>query len=394
MAESLVGSLFSSLDMHSISDIASSLGESEQAVSTGMRSSLAAILSKLAGKAGDPNALRQIVDQASNTVGDVSPSKIVGAVHDPNSSLLSGGKRMLSSLFGNEEGSILNAVSGQSGLRSSTASTLMALAAPMVMSNLVKRVRDEHMSFSALGGLLQGEGPSIRSALPNGLSDVPPRAAGATAGRETRDLGSPVVAQATMREKTSSIWPMLLGLLALLAVVLGIIYSMRRPVQRTIAPVANSLGNFVRSHLPNNVDLNIPERGVEARLLQYIQDPTRPAGGDATQFQFDRLLFDTGSATLRPESEEQLNNIASIMKAYPNVNIKVGGYTDNVGDSAQNLKLSQDRAEAVVAGLERSGIAANRLSAQGYGEQYPVADNSTDDGRARNRRVSMQVTRK
>jgi K(+)-stimulated pyrophosphate-energized sodium pump len=113
-----------------------------------------------------------------------------------------------------------------------------------------------------------------------------------------------------------------------------------------------------------------------------------------TWFDFDRLLFDTGSPSLRPESQEQLNNIAAILQAYPNVRLKVGGYTDNVGGTERNLKLSQDRATSVVVELVNKGVSPNRLSAEGYGEQHPMADNSTEEGRARNRRVSMRVTEK
>jgi outer membrane protein OmpA-like peptidoglycan-associated protein len=139
--------------------------------------------------------------------------------------------------------------------------------------------------------------------------------------------------------------------------------------------------------------LNIPQNGIEARLLAFIQDPSMGVE-PATWFDFDRLLFNTDSATLRPESQEQLGNIAAILKAYPNVHIKIGGYTDNSGDAQHNLTLSQDRANGVMAELIARGISPDRLEAQGYGEQFPVADNSTAEGRARNRRVSMRVTQK
>jgi outer membrane protein OmpA-like peptidoglycan-associated protein len=150
---------------------------------------------------------------------------------------------------------------------------------------------------------------------------------------------------------------------------------------------------FVVRTLPGNVLLNIPQNGVEARLLAFIQDPSK--GVDlVTWFDFDRLLFNTDSATLRPESQEQLANIAAILKAYPNVHIKIGGYTDNTGDPQRNLRLSQDRADAVMADLIALGVSRDRLEAQGYGDQFPVADNSTAEGRAKNRRVSMRVTQK
>ena len=132
---------------------------------------------------------------------------------------------------------------------------------------------------------------------------------------------------------------------------------------------------------------------MESKLLAFIEDPNK-AVDQTTWFSFDRLEFETDSATLKPSSREQLENIASILKAYPRVTVKVGGYTDNTGDAAHNLKLSQDRANSTVAELERLGIDKSRLAAEGYGEQFPVADNSTAEGRQRNRRIDIRVTGK
>lgn len=109
---------------------------------------------------------------------------------------------------------------------------------------------------------------------------------------------------------------------------------------------------------------------------------------------FDRLNFATGASTILPESQEQLDNIAAVLKAYPNVNVKVGGYTDNTGDASANARLSQARAEAVREALTANGIAATRMTAEGYGDKHPVADNATPEGRARNRRIALRVTAK
>jgi len=153
------------------------------------------------------------------------------------------------------------------------------------------------------------------------------------------------------------------------------------------------LGAFFKRSLPTTVVLSIPERGMEAKLLRFIEDPKKPAD-KTTWFDFDRLLFETGSATLKPESQEQLKNVAEILKAFPKVEARVGGYTDNVGDPAFNQKLSQQRAENVTKELVGLGIAAPRLTAEGYGQEHPVADNATEEGRALNRRISMRVTGK
>ena len=104
-------------------------------------------------------------------------------------------------------------------------------------------------------------------------------------------------------------------------------------------------------------------------------------------------MFDTGKATLQPASQQQLINIAAILRAYPPVKIGIGGYTDNTGDAAANLRLSGERADNVRAELVRLGIDP-RASAEGYGAENPIADNSTAEGRQKNWRISLRVTEK
>jgi outer membrane protein OmpA-like peptidoglycan-associated protein len=155
----------------------------------------------------------------------------------------------------------------------------------------------------------------------------------------------------------------------------------------------SALGDFFKTKLPNGVELNIPQFGIENKLLTFIQDTSKPVDPN-TWFNFDRLLFDTGKATLQPSSQEQLDNIANILKAYPNVHVKIGGYTDNTGDPSANMTLSAERAKNVMDALVSAGIDPSRLSSEGYGDQFPVGDNSTEEGRAKNRRIALRVTEK
>jgi K(+)-stimulated pyrophosphate-energized sodium pump len=115
---------------------------------------------------------------------------------------------------------------------------------------------------------------------------------------------------------------------------------------------------------------------------------------ETTWFNLDQLAFDTGSAQIRPESRTQLDNIAAILANCPNVRMTIAGYTDNTGNADANLRLSRDRAESVAAELARGSVSKDRLTTEGYGEENPVADNSTMAGRAQNRRVAMRVTEK
>jgi len=153
------------------------------------------------------------------------------------------------------------------------------------------------------------------------------------------------------------------------------------------------LGKFLTVKLPGGVDLNVPEFGVEKKLIAFIEDPGKPVD-KTTWFTFDRLEFETGSANLKPSSMEQLKNVAAILKAYPKVALKLGGYTDNIGDPAANLRLSQKRAETTMSELVKLGIDAKRLEAEWYGDKHPVADNSTEEGRQKNRRIDIRVMNK
>ena len=102
------------------------------------------------------------------------------------------------------------------------------------------------------------------------------------------------------------------------------------------------------------------------------------------------IQFDTGKATLKPESSSMLDQVVALLKQDQSLKLEVQGHTDNVGAAAANLKLSQDRAAAVKDYLVTAGgIAAARLTTAGLGDTKPVAPNTTDDGRAQNRRVEL-----
>ncbi|MFZ1460014.1 MAG: OmpA family protein [Ignavibacteria bacterium] len=152
------------------------------------------------------------------------------------------------------------------------------------------------------------------------------------------------------------------------------------------------LKKFITKSLPDGTEIIIAENGAEAQLLKFIEDKNISA--EESWISFDRILFETDKATLRPSSEYQGKNVVAILKAFPNVNLKIGGYTDNTGNPKSNVKLSQDRADAVMNALIKNGIDATRLKAEGYGEQFPVASNDTPEGREKNRRVDVRISKK
>jgi outer membrane protein OmpA-like peptidoglycan-associated protein len=104
------------------------------------------------------------------------------------------------------------------------------------------------------------------------------------------------------------------------------------------------------------------------------------------------VLFDTGQYTLKPGAREKLAKVSGILLAYPNLQLQVEGYTDNVGSENFNQTLSEKRADAVRDYLTSQGVAMTNIGAAGYGMSDPIADNSTSQGRAENRRVQMVVS--
>jgi OOP family OmpA-OmpF porin len=101
------------------------------------------------------------------------------------------------------------------------------------------------------------------------------------------------------------------------------------------------------------------------------------------------INFDTGKAELKADGVATVKEIVTMMKANPTLKLSVEGHTDNVGGAAANKTLSENRAKSVMNAIVASGIAATRLSAAGFGQENPVADNRTEAGRAKNRRVEL-----
>ena len=101
--------------------------------------------------------------------------------------------------------------------------------------------------------------------------------------------------------------------------------------------------------------------------------------------------FDFDKATIRRDAADTLDEAANILRDQPDVEVSVDGHTDSVGTDAYNEKLSDRRARSVVVYLSEHGVSASRLHAHGFGESKPVASNDTEDGRAQNRRVELNI---
>ena len=129
---------------------------------------------------------------------------------------------------------------------------------------------------------------------------------------------------------------------------------------------------------------------LEGRLknsMSAIMDTRESARGAVMSL--PGISFETGQAALKPSAQLTLAKLAGIAQVFPNINMRVEGYTDSTGSAATNQKLSEARAKSVYDFLKAQGVADTRLAFQGLGPEYPVADNATNEGRAKNRRVEI-----
>ncbi len=133
----------------------------------------------------------------------------------------------------------------------------------------------------------------------------------------------------------------------------------------------------------NTIDVPA-EKGRYTLDLDIKYDPPK-------EYTLKNVLFETGKSILRPESSPALNDLVEIMKLKPKMVIEIDGHTDNVGTPESNMTLSLGRANAVRNYLIQHGIAATRVSAQGFGETQPVETNDTDEGRQQNRRTEVKI---
>jgi OmpA-OmpF porin, OOP family len=409
MANSMLDSIMGLVTPDMKQSIASSLGGSPQGVTTGLNAATAATLGGLASRAGDSGFLGQMM----NLVGSAGNQNVLGNLSSIASGNPSGGVsdlvgKFLPMVFGNNQNAVASQVAQTAGLGSGSGLGLLRIAAPLVLGYFARMQSAGTLNASSLGNMLRAEAPSLGTYVPGGgttrsgvdtLASVP--------GRATSVVDRGVAAERA--ESNKWLIPLAILGLAILAWLLFRALSGTHPAPVAVAPapVATApavvhnpvpaawarLGELTKVTLPDGTVLNVPQLGVEQKLINYLNDPNSTITDDRW-FDFDRLLFDTGAATLQPASQEQLGNVASILKAYPNVKVTIGGYTDNTGDPAANLQLSQQRADNVMAELTRLGVDPSRMTAKGYGQDHPIADNSTDEGRQQNRRISLHVTEK
>ena len=414
MALNIIGLLKDQLNDNLLGKVAGVLGENKSSVTAAVGNALPSLLlgfMKKGTESGGAEKIFQTLQEGKHDGSILGNLDSILGGGSATTNLLSSGQSLLGNILGDKAGRLGDLIASTSGISKASGSSLLGMLAPIVMGFLGKTLKGQG-GFNAQGlmNLLLGQKDFVKAALPSGVTNLLGVSDLGNLGLKT--LQRAVVPATAAKKK---IWPWIALIIACMVLFFmwrscstrevaqkatetaqqasTAVQDATKKIEGQVSDTLASLGKFFSKKLPSGYELNIPELGVENKLIAFIEDTKLPVD-DKTWFTCDRLTFETGKATLKPESQEQLKNIAEILKAYPKVTIKFGGYTDNTGDAQANLKLSQQRAETVMAELVKLAVDSGRLKAEGYGQEHPVADNSTEEGRAKNRRIDLRVTAK
>lgn len=375
-------------------------GESKSGITNALGGMVPSLLAGLLNKSSDSNAISGIFNMLNDSKNDGILDNLGGLLGNSATNTIS--SLFLSKLFGNKVGGVIDTIGQAAGIKKSSSSTLMNLAVPMVMGLLRKKISGGGLNVGGLINLLKGEKSAIMSALPTGLDQqlglASPEAPKSGGGMRWLWLLLAAVAGFFLYKNCTQATNMVdaakdqvENVAETAAEKAG---DAATAVTETASDAANAVASFFKRTLPGGFEIKGAENGIENALITFIESDK--AIDKTTWFNFDNLRFQKGSDKLDMDySATQLNNIVEIMKAFPDVNLKLGGYTDSDGDDQFNLDLSSRRAKNVASAIEKAGIDASRLASEGYGEAHPVCPaNDTPECKAQNRRTAVRVTAK
>jgi outer membrane protein OmpA-like peptidoglycan-associated protein len=378
------------------------VGESESSTRHTLHSAVPSVLSGLTNMVGSREGINSfgglIRDGGFGSAVDNVGSLFSGG--STTSNMLGAGQQLLGKIFPGKTGAITDLLARSGGVSTASAGSLLSLAAPLVMGVLGKRAAAQGLDSSSLATALMNEKSDITAAAPSGLSQL--LTGGPTVVSSSREVEVPRATTTNVRDIRREPYvdryapePRRPGMgrwLPLLLIALGALALLMLLRPRTPRAAIESASTALsRITLPGGASISVPSGSINYSLAQFLGDASQTA---PKNFVFDNLNFQTGSTQLTADSTQTVNNLAQVLKAYPNAQIQLSGYTDNTGSADANQALSLDRANAIKAMLVNQGVAAGRISAQGFGQDRPVASNDTEEGRARNRRTELTVTSK
>ncbi len=427
-----------------VTQASSQLGESESGISKAIGGLLPAVVGGLANNSNNP----AVLDAISNAPSQGILGNLLGLA--TNNTWV---QDLLASIFGDKLSGLVNSIATYAGISNNSSASLLNLVTGATIGSVGKYAADNNLDQAGISNLLNDQKGIVSSLLPAGLSlaslnvgdwakgykfdndndaikngpistpnPIPTPVANAEPKIEiTRDVadGGTFPDRPTTNEG-GSIWKWLLPLLLLIAASYFLWKQCEKKETTTTTTVAgDSLSTTTdTSSMPmdtantmsttktdENIDLNGTmlkgyKGGMEDNMITFLKSGSYASAADDAAlkdnwYNFDHVNFKMGSSTeLEAGSQGQLENLVAILKAYPEAKIKIGGYTDKVGNEAANVKLSGERATYIKDWLAKQGVASQVTGADGYGSEFATVDASASDAeRAADRKMAVRFTK-
>ena len=405
-------------------------GESEAATRQAMYGGVASVFSGLANTASTSDGVSNVAnltrDPSYGNVLNNFSSAFGGGVE--TNSMMRSGQGLLGKIFGDRSGGVTDAVARASGVSSSSSGKIMSMIAPMAIGVLGKHAAARGLNSTGLANSLMEQRQEFAAAAPAGISNLvggeqSPTLAGIPVAPDTDvytyDTSNPrthetpnartnyeaPAARTTLRAAegpSGRRWLPLLVIAVLALALLSLIRNVGRGRQaarqavnatqnagrQAVEGTQNALSSIT---LPGGHNLSLAPGSANYNLARFLADQNQNA---PQSFNFEHVNFEPGSAQLTADSRDTVTNLSQILNAYPNAHVQLTGNADNTGTPEVNQKLSLDRANAVKQMLVGGGVADDRITTSGSGQEQPTASNDTEQGRAENRRVELTVTQK
>jgi len=415
-----------------VSQAAGQFGESESGISKAIGGLLPIVVGGLANNSDNPGVLNAITSASSSGI----LGNLLGGSSD-NSTI----SNLLSSIFGDKLSGLVNSIATFAGISNNSSSSLLNLVTGATVGSIGKYAADNNLGQSGISSLLNDQKGIVSSLLPAGLSLTSLNIGDWAKGYKFDNDNDAIKTMATEEPKIDvtrsttptetysqgnnegggSIWKWLLPLLLLIAAAYFIWKQCDKKATTTTLSGTDSTGvvnDSMTSAAPSdttttttvtkvdeNIDLNGTalkgyKGGMEDQMITFLKtDGYKNAANDdalkSKWYDFDHVNFKIGSASeLEASSEGQLQNLVTILKAFPEAKIKIGGYTDKTGDEAKNLKLSADRANFIKSWLEKQGVGPQVIAADGYGSKFAIVDASaSNEARAVDRKMAVRFAK-
>lgn len=405
MSNTLIDSVKSVFTDDLISKFSVLLNEPQSHIQKAVQAAISIVLTEVLHQAGSPAGATKIANLAKQAAG----SDFFGQLHElgvsssnlvTGSVLLKKGSDFAGGLLTDRKDTVIKEISKYSEAGISSASFIAGIVSFASLDSIGRQVTAASMDAKGLAVWLDTQREGIMRSVPSGL-----------------DVKGPLGIRGYPREKAvrtrrNRVLLAALGVIVLLVVVFLIFFwpnkhtdvvSAAGPADTTVTAPTQVVAvqdtvrsTSIRVTLPNGKVLDAYQGGTEDQLVTFLNDPdAKLHKKTGNWFDFTKIGFASNSASLLLSSEMQLKNIVAILAAFPKAKIKIGGYSDNTGDSTDNVRLSQQRADNIYAKLLDLDAKSSQIKgAKGYGPEYPVGDNGTAEGRHMNRRMSIDVVAK